>query len=201
MQCSMKRLYILLMLLLLPGGLLLAQSSHRLASQSYFTIEGTSPLHDWSMKTEELEGCAALETKSGKLLGVKQLQVKFRTKSLRSGKRLMEKKAWEALKADEYSIITFQMASQDGLNVERRGSLLVVEGTITIGGITRHETLEAEATISSEGTITLCGRKALRMSDFQIAPPSLLFGQFTADDALTINFNLVLTPNPLYTQK
>lgn len=195
-----KKILPLLTLLLFSFSYLFAQGTHLIASQSLFTIEGTSTLHDWSMKTQNLKGEAVLEIKEGKLTRINSLTLTTPTKSLTSGKKTMDNNAWKALKAEDHPSIDFRMASIKSLVLQNGGTRLVVEGTITIAGVTRQETIIAEGHVNKQGLVSFQGKKQLKMSDYKVEAPSFMFGKFTTGDAITIHFNLTLQQNPLYTQ-
>jgi hypothetical protein len=46
--------------------------------------------------------------------------------------------------------------------------------------------------VAENGTVTLKGTKLLKMTDYGVKPPSLMFGTMKVADAVTVSFDLVL---------
>ena len=61
---------------------------------------------------------------------------------------------------------------------------------ITIAGEQRKLNLSA-AIRQSNGTISIKGKKELKLSDFNISPPAAMFGQIETGNEITVVFDLV----------
>jgi hypothetical protein len=106
------------------------------------------------------------------------------------GHRKMNADFQEALKADLHPDvrITLESASWDPSPEEH---LPVVAHTrITIAGVTREVTLQAEWHRCPDGCLQVTARKDLAMSDFGIERPTALLGMVRTDDAIAIELDL-----------
>jgi polyisoprenoid-binding protein YceI len=92
----------------------------------------------------------------------------------------------KALKADKNPAITWKLSSY---RVD--GTAVVMEGTLTIAG--KENPIELRGNGAADnGTITLKGTKLLKMTDFGVKPPSLMFGTMKVGNPVTVSFDLVL---------
>ncbi|MCB0855839.1 MAG: YceI family protein, partial [Bacteroidetes bacterium] len=63
------------------------------------------------------------------------------------------------------------------------------KGQLTIAGVTKTITLNADCKVSDNGQITCTGSKKIKMSDYGIDPPTAMFGTIKTGDDLTIVFS------------
>ena len=167
-----------------------AQNHYAYSATSRISVSGTSTMHDWTMKSEKATYDAVFETNpQANPLQLVSLNVSIPAESLKSGKGGMDKNAYSALKTDKYSQITFQLTSAkiDGKTIKCHGSL-------TIAGTTKQIDVEATYTNSTNGSIQCKGSKKLAMSDYNIEPPSFMFGSVTTGNDITVSFDVILVP-------
>ncbi len=177
---------VLIMLGILPVAL--SQNNYKQATDSYITVAGTSTLHDWTMTTHEPQVQVAFEVANGALTQVKSLNVSIECKSLKSAHAAMDKNAYSSLKADKFKSIAFKMTSatvQDK-NIQCTGSL-------TISGVTKTIQFTSTYEIKADGTVHVTGSVPVKMSDYQVEPPTFMFGSVKTGNDTTITFNLQLT--------
>ena len=74
------------------------------------------------------------------------------------------------------------------------GKTIKCQGSLTIAGTTRQIEVEATYTVSTNGSIQCKGSKKLAMSDYNIEPPSFMFGSVTTGNDITVSFDVVLAP-------
>lgn len=157
-------------------------------------ITGTTPIHDWSMCAIGLSGEARmLVTEDDGLEEVRSLDFALPVCNLRGDVRAMDNDAHAALKCDRYKEITFKLIAA---KVEPKGAgtySVSAMGKLTIAGITRTVTLRMRSRMQPDGTITFAGEEQLRMSDYNVERPSLLFGAIKADDVMTLSYSLAFT--------
>ena len=159
-----------------------AQSSTRL------TISGTSSLHDWTMKSESTTCDAVFQINSqGDPLQLISMAVSVPAESLKSGKSGMDKNAYSALKTDKNKQITFQLASG-----KIEGKTIRCVGSLTIAGTTKQIDVDATYTILPDGSIQCKGSKTLAMRDYNVEPPSFMFGTVNTGNEITVSFEVVL---------
>ncbi len=189
-----------------------ANASHRLASvwsaqsrmgETTYTmsnsnavgmnLSGSTPLSAWTMNAHGISGTAKMAVTHGQLRDINALTFSLPVYNLKGPHSAMDDAAYRALKADQYKDIEFHLASA---NVEPRGDhgyLVTAEGTLTVAGVTRAVTLTMHSHLSPDGSITFTGAQNLRMSDYNVERPSLLFGVIKARDEMTLNYTLIFT--------
>lgn len=159
----------------LAAGLLSAQMITGKSTKA--TVSGTSPMHDWTMT-------ATTATFTGTVSGNAITNVKFlmAAKTLKSEKgKMMDNKAYKALKAEANPNITFTAAS---LPVGKSS----ITGKLTIAGVTKNVTIPVNV-VKNGASYTITGSENMKMSDFGMETPGFL-GVHTGD-AITVNVNIV----------
>ncbi len=174
----MKHYIILLLLFSYLTGL--SQKEYSLSGESTLEIEGTSTINDWTVVAHTLEG--SLETNDGRPTAV-NLEVEVADiKSTRGA--VMDKKTHNALKIDTNPTITFSM--------EKVNEAAVMNGVLRMAGKTK--TIEVATKIIDTGTtIKISGQYPITLQDWDIAPPSAMFGQIVVGDEVTVKFDLVFS--------
>ena len=110
-------------------------------------------------------------------------------KGLKSESELMDSRTYSTLKADKHQKINFKLVSAD---VTQQGGqyLIKATGNLTIAGVTKSVVLMANGVMNNDKLITVTGSKKIKMSEWQIKPPSFMFGAMKVGDEVTIDFNL-----------
>ncbi|MDP4232455.1 MAG: YceI family protein [Bacteroidota bacterium] len=111
--------------------------------------------------------------------------------NLKGEVKAMDNDAYTALKCDRYKNITFKLISA---TVEPKGQnaySVSAMGNLTVAGVTRTVTLRMRSHMDADGTITFTGAEKLRMSDYNVERPSLLFGAIKAGDVMTLSYSLI----------
>lgn len=154
------------------------------------TIIGTSTIHDWECIGNELSADIDFSTSNGYIKEINSLKVSIPVKSLKSGKNLMNKKLYDALKANDFPEILFSIANP--IAIEQNGSALVV-GDLTIAGISRRIGIETMVFQEINGVAIFSGSKKIKMTDFDVVPPEALLGSIKTGDQITIKFQVSFT--------
>ncbi|MFM8346868.1 MAG: YceI family protein [Bacteroidota bacterium] len=165
------------------------QQTFRETGNVTISIAGTSTLHNWEM-TSSAGNCQAVFTvgRDGKLEAVHSASFSTPAESLKSGKGPMDHNAYKALKTNQFKDISFRLA-----NGEVNGKTIRCKGDLTIAGNTKHVDLEADWILNEKSTV-LRLVKTIRMTDFEVEPPSFMFGTVTTGDEITIDIRLILAP-------
>ena len=168
-----------------------AQQEYRLNDlNSTLVINGSSNLHNWSEKVQNMNCTAVFNLNNSAITEIKKVSFTCKVKDIQSDKSLMEKKTYSALKQEEYPEITFQSEKLVRLNMENNGNFNgVITGNLTIAGKTRQDTISFEGRIVDEGNINVRGSVRISMSDFGIEPPTYLFGALKTDNDVTVDYN------------
>lgn len=95
------------------------------------------------------------------------------------------------LKGDDYPNITFELNNVTNIT-EQNGSLLITaSGIITAAGTENPVEMQVTANVQ-DGSIQFSGEKQLLMTDFNIDPPTAVFGTIRSKDEIRIEFNVTL---------
>jgi len=163
-----------------------AQSKYKLNSNSSLTISGTSTLHDWTIVAEEMTGSANIDIKDGTLNKMSDLNLKVTTKEIKSGKSGMDNNTFKALKADEFTYVTFTL-TESNITKQSNNYLVKSKGKLMVAGVTK--TIDISSTCDVDKYSVKCkGSYTMNMTDFNVEPPTAMFGTIKTGDQITINF-------------
>ncbi len=158
-------------------------------------VLGTSNLHNWSMEDKDVS-CTAKFTyttaKSTMPTALETLTLSFPVHNLKSGKSGMDSKAYSALKAKDGGNIVFSSTSSTVTPAAAGQFNVKSNGNLTIAGVTKPVIMDAACQVTKDGTVNCTGTEKLKMSDYQIKPPTYMMGALKTGDGLTINFTLVV---------
>ncbi len=179
----------MLAMFVLKSGTTEAQEFNLNNQESSLTVAGTSSLHDWHVTAENKSGKITFKNLEACLIESCNLVVV--AESLKSGKSSMDKNTYKALNTDDYKNITFQLVEVKEVVSKGDGKFSVKSiGDLTITGIKNRISLDF--TVGTRGgKINLVGEKKIKMTDFEIDPPTALFGTITTGDDLTIKFTTI----------
>jgi len=159
-------------------------------TSSTMIIHGTSSIHDWQMEVTDLECSATLLVTGNYINSIRETRFLCKTKSIISDYKLMNNKTYEALKADEFSIITFTMTNAGDISLpgnEFNGS---INGFLSIAGEIKEIDVPFRGRLLTNGQVELEGRVPLKMSEFNIDPPTALMGTLKTGDEVWISYSL-----------
>ena len=185
----------LMSFLLVASGSMLTIVSAQTAfktSAGEITVNGTSNIHDWDMKTQTGSVNAQLVMTSGELTGMKSLDFTMLVKSMKSGQSIMDTRSQKALKADANPNISYKLASATVTSTAKGKYTIKTEGNLTISGVTKVVSMTVNGTLNADGSIQITGSHKMKMSEFKIPPPSYMLGAMKVYDDLSISFNLKL---------
>ena len=181
-----------LIIALLLGCTLFAQEKYELSEESTMKVTGTSTLHDWEVVSNKVSGGLLFEMK-GKAKKNQPLKgsiiesnLSLKVESLKSERgETMNGKMHRALLYDEFPEIKFQMSEAISVNEDNT----IARGILTIAG--KAKSVEIEVTLkASEDIISVQGSKDVKLGDFEIDPPTAMFGQIETGNDIVISFDL-----------
>ena len=179
-----------------------AQSDYKLNPASTMTITGTSTIHDWTNKVNTINSemifskIAAEKTvpSGGKL--IEALKLDIPVKSIESPRGVvMNNKTYEALKSDEFPEITFLMKNNEITAVTDKSAgkfKINVTGDLTIAGFTKQVTLPLDGQKLPNSSFSFSGEYTFNMSDYNVTPPTAMFGQIVTGDKVTLAYNFIV---------
>ena len=113
-----------------------------------------------------------------------QVRVSADAKTFETGNSSRDDRALEAIKAHEHPRVIFASDS-----VRKAGGLWRIHGKLTLAGRTRPVDFSVVPKREDGGRIRITGEFAIKLSDFGVTPPSLMF--VPSDDRLDLRFDLV----------
>lgn len=153
-------------------------------------VEGTSNIHDWELKAEQLQGSMKVQMEDGQLVQIDQIQFTVVAESLKSGKGGMDKNTYKALNTDKHKNITYQLQKVNNLDCTSQSNCKVTaSGVLTIAGTKKNVDVVFDAKVNGD-KIILSGNKKIKMTEFNVDPPTAMFGTITTGDDVNIKFQV-----------
>ena len=165
-----------------------AQSYQLNNEASSLHIDGTSNIHDWTIKAENTGGNLSLEFEDSSLEDIELLEFTVMAKSLMSGKSGMDKNTYKALNTNKHKQITFKLKDVQSIEKVSTGIYNVkTTGSLEIAGTKRDIKLNFKLK-SSSNAITLTGEHKLNMTNFGVEAPTAMFGTITTGEDVVVKF-------------
>lgn len=194
-------LSISLVALLLPVMGLAQSVNYNVDESSTMKVIGTSSVHDWEAEVEEMDLSVALNPE---LLAsdstespVTSLSLNVPVTSIESGKGGMNRRINDALKHKDHPEIMFNLISSEIAEGEQSGDsfTLNLRGNLNIAGFTREVTFPVTGTKVDDNSYRFEGSFGLNMTDYEVDPPSAMFGAIKSGEEVEIVFNILLASN------
>ena len=183
------KLMILLLFLTIPVA---AQSTFTIdKGASTIMVKGTSSAHDWESNAEDFSGTATITVTDGAIETISGLSLDVVTGSIKSGKRVMDNKTSDALKAKDNPSITFSMASLD----EVTATAVTVSGSLNLAGVAKEIVLTGDYTIGTDGSLIVTGVQSVNMKDYGIDPPTAMMGALKTGEEVNVEFTIKFNKN------
>jgi polyisoprenoid-binding protein YceI len=165
-----------------------AQTSYTVAPASSISISGTSTLSNWVVRSQQVSGEMTFTGSIGPGT-IKAAKAAVEVSSIRSEKgETMDNKMYNALKEDSHPEITFVLTKPIALS--KAPARLSATGEVTIAGVTNAMTFELDLTYA-DNAFRIQGTRSLKLSDFNIEPPTAMFGQIETGDEIDVRLDLV----------
>lgn len=97
----------------------------------------------------------------------------------------------KALQADRHPTIAFRMTGYESARAAD-GATGSVTGVLTLAGVQKTITMRGGATAAPDGALRVTGTHVLRMTEYEIKPPSLMLGRIKVGQDVTVSFDLLL---------
>lgn len=199
----MKKIIQILFLLAFISNLSFAQVEYKVDDESTMTITGTSTIHDWTSKVNEINGVFIFKNeitqkklpKSGSI--VEQVKLIIPVLSIESPRgSTMDNKTYNALKSETYPDLIFEVTS-DNLELiidKAEGKFLLrVYGVLSMAGESKEINVSLECQRMKDGRLNISGAYPIDMLEYKIEPPSAMFGQIKTGKDLMIDFELIFS--------
>ena len=153
-------------------------------------IEGRSTVNRFTCAATRVEGVGEVE--AGRAV---QARLVVPVRAFDCGKQAMNRDLQEALQADRFPEIRFELSEVAVLEAPAADSArLEVAGALTIAGTTRTVRFEAVGQLLASERARLVGLLPLKLTDFNVKPPTALLGLIRVHDQITVHFDLVVQP-------
>jgi hypothetical protein len=181
---------------LLLSGRLFSDGGMNLQAESRLWVGGTSSVRGWECKAttfavnvESAPNAAATVLAGEKAVGAVDLTAPV--EKLECGNGQMNGHMRKALKMEEHAQIAFRLTSYE-LNRSNDSLLVTMAGALTLGGTEKPIEMVALATAAPDGALRVAGTYALKMTEFALKPPTLMFGRIKVHDLVKVGFDIVL---------
>ena len=168
-----------------------AQLTYQTSGPVKIKIEGTSNIHDWEMNAEQGNSSAVFITDGkGTINGLASLSFTMPVESLKSEHTAMDKNAYKAMHSDKFNSLTFSVLTAT-IKPSGNNYLVYSKGKLTINGVSRDVDVLAICTVNVDKTISVNGSYKLKMTSYNVTPPSIMLGAIKTGDDITVKFNLL----------
>ena len=153
------------------------------------SISGTSTLHGWTVTAGEVTDFPSNLTLSlEETQTIDSFSFSVAVMSLDGGRGAsMNGKIQTALQATTSPTITYSQSQPAALVKQADQWTLSSTGTLAMAGKEKAITVDVQLE-EQDGTLVFKGSKDLKMSDFEMTPPSAMFGQIQTHDDITVHF-------------
>jgi|WetSurMetagenome_2_1015567.scaffolds.fasta_scaffold182285_2 hypothetical protein len=174
------------------------QSFILLKNNSTINISGTSSLHDWEMNLKIFDCNVTFHFEGSELKGIEKLAFKCNARDLKSESNLMDKKAYDALKADAFKEITLNLISASAITSAKDIFTGSLTGKLSIAGVTKTVIIPFKGKLITENQLVSLEVESsfeLSMADFKIIPPTAILGTLKTGDKVKLSLNAVFINN------
>jgi polyisoprenoid-binding protein YceI len=194
MQARRAALLLAVALLLAPPLQAQQPSRHELLPESRVWVDGTSNREDWTVDAKELHGFVVLEP-SGAALEARQGRFTVVARRLISEHGvIMDRLMHGALKANAHPDIVYELASAGAVPNGTARTTLGTQGRVTIAGVTKDMAHDIEVERLADGRLRFTGSVPVLMSDFNMTPPTAMFGALRTGNRVIVHFELFVKP-------
>ncbi len=153
---------------------------------SELIIRGTSTLHDWDSKAEKVSAVLIFNDDKNQ---IEKLNLDVEVASIKNskGSTTMDKITRKSLKESQFPKISYEFINAEVISNNAEELRMKLIGFLTIAGKTNE--VEINTVIDKDNkNVVLKGSHKLKMTDFNVDPPSALFGTIQTGDEITIDF-------------
>jgi hypothetical protein len=175
---------------------LYSQAKYVPESDSRLWIEGRSNVNTFECDASDYSGDALIYEETGSNNPNEQaaIRIEITVDGFECGRSRMNRDLRNALKADDFPKITFIYGEVTNIEAARdveNAYQLEVNGTLTVAGVTREVTFKMLGYFLNDGRLRAMGSKAIKMTDYNVEPPTAMLGLVKAENELTVHFDLI----------
>jgi polyisoprenoid-binding protein YceI len=178
------------------GAWTVANGLLELQPQSRLWIDGTSTVRSFSCKAGQVN--AVVEASGPDAIpqlltgekGVKAVRVTVPAAGLDCSNGTMNEHMRKAIKLAEHESIEFRLTDYD-VTRSADGVSGTINGTLLLGGVTKPITMKAEGR-EEGGMLHITGAYDLKMTEYGLKPPTLMFGRIKVGETVKVKYDLLL---------
>lgn len=164
-----------------------------------FKIDGDSNVKKWDADITEAEGTLifsavdelALDSLSSD--SFKSMTISIPVSEIESGSGGLTKNMHKYLKEDDHPIIIFNLTEVTSVELDGNNAKITANAVINAAGVNQNVTLNVDAVLNEDGSITFSGTQDLLMTSFNIDPPTAVFGTIRARDEIAILYSVTFS--------
>jgi len=181
-----KPFMLLLVSFIYITGITQAQSFRINSKLSSMTIYGTTNVHNFKSKVEQIKGELVVDNSKK----IQSLNVEIPVHSIKSGEKGMDNKTYEAFNDKKYPTISFQLIEVTSLQIKGDDINATVTGNLTMAGSTKRISFKTSGKNTKPGAYEFKGSIALKMTDYKMKPPTAMLGVMKVGDAITLQYDI-----------
>ena len=169
----------------------------QLTDASRISISGTSNVNEFNCLAYQdyASGNGIVEkNETSGHLKFQHTTINILVKSLSCDNQVMDYDMYQALKSEKYPYITLNLKEAFAAGNQKIDLLknipLIVTADLSVAGMCRSQTIQINASQNSNGQLIFHGTHKIKLEDFNIDPPTALFGVIKVRDEVYINFDL-----------
>lgn len=169
----------------------------KIDEESTMLIAGTSTLQDWSSDVTKINGTVSLNDRVYRK-GVKKgdkieaVAISVPVLSIKSPRgATMEQKIYNALKSETNPDIKFTLTENEVTTVAKDSFLLETKGILEIAGKSKPVTVVVTGKKVADSSFSFEGSHKINMKEYEIEPPTAMFGQIVTGEEVEISFKLI----------
>lgn len=196
LSATIKQLSLLTFISLAAVANLQAQVPYQLSNSKENTVKisGKSNVHDWTMIAQNpvCEASFGQLSPDGSPKSLTSVIFSVNAKSLKSEHQSMDNRTYKTIKADAFPQITFKLSEGNITSVQKGRFSIKTTGTLTIAGVSKVINMQVNGEVKADNSITCTGEERLKLTEFNIDPPSFMLGTMKVANELTISYTLNL---------
>jgi len=166
------------------------------------TIQGTSTLHDWTIKGSIIGGQLRMDGEwkadAAAQIKIQSIDLTIPVNSLKSSEGGgMDNTTYDALKSKQNPTLTYHLTEASLKTPPSKTDPAYhfkATGQLTVAGTQRPSELDLDVLPEADGRMTITTQTKMKMSDFGVAPPTAMLGIIKSGDAITVKVIWRLTP-------
>ncbi len=170
------------------------------SEETTMTVSGTSTLHDWECDiksfTGNIEIAESIVSKNKVESGdeIHSMTIVIPVKNIVSPRgATMDGKIYKAFKSDEHPEIIFELKNNKVSATDGDEFTVDAKGKLTMAGKTNQVELTALGMFLPDGKLSFKGVYKMNMVDFDMTPPTAMYGQIVTGEEVEIKFELIVT--------